>query len=1063
MPSVSSLSILESDLKKDADSRAYAPLPGLTSAPSRLAITPPPRSSFLALMGSLRTRVEFWIREQTARVGISWPPPMPQQWRWPPWKGQRDRKDQEKVLREALKRQRRQLNDLCHAVKAESIADLQEILCSMVLSECVYKSPASDMLWYINKFKSDFGGQVVSLERVQPSLDHVSHRYLLAEAGDTIYASFIGTKQYKDVIADANILQGAIFHEDDVVDDLSDIESEQADREMKIDVNLGKPIQAKWKRLRERPKPAAHRGFLGRAKGIPALELYKLAQKKNCKLVLCGHSLGGAVAVLSTLAILRILATSSLAKEHEKVPVKCITFSQPPVGNAALRDYVHQKGWQGYFKTYCIPEDLVPRILSPAYFHHYNTQVQQPSLHEGSDDSNYEEETSRSTFQKGKINDGEELVLGVGPVQTSIWRLKNLVPLEAVHKYLNAFKKVGNENGSVSSLENCSSPPAFGITDPEPESLEIQEDSDGISLTPLDPDNTVANDSHVTRKTSTRIGESRRWHRVPSLPSYVPFGQLYLLRSSSVESLSDAEYSKLTSVRSVITELRERFQSHSMKSYRSRFQKLYDMCMCVDAPPFLGMEQLPHFPHPHQLLGLAAPGTVEFDHIVEPPRIQIATSILPLGWTGIPGDKHTQPMKVNIVGHGLHLCTLVQAQVNGSWYSTTVETLPSVPPYSTNDGIHPQTQEMRILIGRPLKHPPKFPVVNHSLRFNSIVEHTSSDPDYEMGSLFEDRNICSDGLNNFVLYCTSDFFTVSKEVHVRTRRVRLLGLEGAGKTSLFRALLDLSRQRNRANLDIVYSDMHPRKVVEGGVCYLDSVGVNLQALQKEVSSFRKELEGVCDLSRKTDLVVLVHNLSTTLPRWHDTETSLPAMSLLLNEVKVCGVPWVLAITNKFSVSAHQQNTLINSAIEAYQAPRDMTVVVNSCPFIIPTYSGLQSLRSIDDDLDMEANRKVKWIPVKLARISFQKRSAVMPVEGVSEFRQLIHHVLASNEEMALQELTKERLSLELAREQKSILAKKGSQGKETGATAAAIGASIGAGLGLVMAVVMGAASALRKP
>lgn len=54
--------------------------------------------------------------------------------------------------------------------------------------------------------------------------------------------------------------------------------------------------------------------------------------------------------------------------------------------------------------------------------------------------------------------------------------------------------------------------------------------------------------------------------------------------------------------------------------------------------------------------------------------------------------------------------------------------------------------------------------------------------------------------------------------------------------------------------------------------------------------------------------------------------------------------------------------------------------------------------------------------------------------------------------------------MELAREQeKSIHAKKGSQEKETGATAAAIGASLGAGLGLVMAVVMGAASALRKP
>lgn len=34
---------------------------------------------------------------------------------------------------------------------------------------------------------------------------------------------------------------------------------------------------------------------MARAKGIPALELYRLAQKKKRKLVLCGHSLGGAV------------------------------------------------------------------------------------------------------------------------------------------------------------------------------------------------------------------------------------------------------------------------------------------------------------------------------------------------------------------------------------------------------------------------------------------------------------------------------------------------------------------------------------------------------------------------------------------------------------------------------------------------------------------------------------------------------------------------------------------------------------------------------------------------
>lgn len=32
------------------------------------------------------------------------------------------------------------------------------------------------MVRAVNKFKADFGGQIVSLERVQPSSDHVPHR-----------------------------------------------------------------------------------------------------------------------------------------------------------------------------------------------------------------------------------------------------------------------------------------------------------------------------------------------------------------------------------------------------------------------------------------------------------------------------------------------------------------------------------------------------------------------------------------------------------------------------------------------------------------------------------------------------------------------------------------------------------------------------------------------------------------------------------------------------------------------------------------------------------------------
>ena len=44
------------------------------------------------------------------------------------------------------------------------------------------------------------------------------------------------------------------------------------------------------------------------------------------------------VAALATLAILRVLSSASTTKEVNRLQLKCITFSQPPVGNAALRE-----------------------------------------------------------------------------------------------------------------------------------------------------------------------------------------------------------------------------------------------------------------------------------------------------------------------------------------------------------------------------------------------------------------------------------------------------------------------------------------------------------------------------------------------------------------------------------------------------------------------------------------------------------------------------------------------------------------------------------------------------
>lgn len=82
---------------------------------------------------------------------------------------------------------------------------------------------------------------------------------------------------------------------------------------------------------------------------------------------------------------------------------------------------------------------------------------------------------------------------------------------------------------------------------------------------------------------------------------------------------------------------------------------------------FLGIEQQ-SFPHLQQLFGITVGGVVELGHIVDSPVIRTATSIVPLGWRGIPGEKNEEPLKVDITGFGLHLCTLVYAQVNGNWY-----------------------------------------------------------------------------------------------------------------------------------------------------------------------------------------------------------------------------------------------------------------------------------------------------------------------------------------------------------------------------------------------------------
>lgn len=104
--------------------------------------------------------------------------------------------------------------------------------------------------------------------------------------------------------------------------------------------------------------------------------------------------------------------------------------------------------------------------------------------------------------------------------------------------------------------------------------------------------------------------------------------------------------------------------------------------------------------------------------------------------------------------------------------STTVESFPSPPDYSLNHGLQPEIQKMRILVGSPLKNPPKHQMLEEMI----MPVFPSIDLKKQTLSVI-DEFIHPAGLSDFVIFCMTDFSSVSKEVHLRTRRVRLIGLE----------------------------------------------------------------------------------------------------------------------------------------------------------------------------------------------------------------------------------------------------------------------------------------------
>ena len=133
-----------------------------------------------------------------------------------------------------------------------------------VRGEVVHRGSARE----IAELRADLPPGVVAVRGARLSGDHVAHRYLVADGPGAVYLAFAGTEDARDLLTDAAYLQTPLRVRS----------SSSAPRLM---VHRGR--RAPGRRARPSPPPGAARA-LGK------------------RLVLCGHSLGGAVAALAALA-----------------------------------------------------------------------------------------------------------------------------------------------------------------------------------------------------------------------------------------------------------------------------------------------------------------------------------------------------------------------------------------------------------------------------------------------------------------------------------------------------------------------------------------------------------------------------------------------------------------------------------------------------------------------------------------------------------------------------------------------------------------------------------------
>lgn len=186
------------------------------------------------------------------------------------------------------------------------------------------------------------GISIASAEVASRATTHVYALVATAPPSSTLYVAFRGTKNLADVQADLNFL-----------------------------VQLSTP------------NGRVHRGFAARAESLHGPALLMLChserglpgpQKPIKRVVLCGHSLGGAVASISMLRTrlhlealgAHITSTSTITGKSTTLKcndVVCVTFGAPWWCDAQVEDAIKRKGWASGFLHFIDFADPVPKLM----------------------------------------------------------------------------------------------------------------------------------------------------------------------------------------------------------------------------------------------------------------------------------------------------------------------------------------------------------------------------------------------------------------------------------------------------------------------------------------------------------------------------------------------------------------------------------------------------------------------------------------------------------------------------------------------------------------------------